>query len=164
MIKSLPSYWGGTTFRSRVEARWAVFFDRIKMRWEYEPEGYELGDGTWYLPDFWLPDMSTWAEVKPDDGPTDEERSRVTMLVRGTGHNCLVLNGAPWPRMYEFCVLDDLGTYWANVCFDDKHTVGCYDGNPRLYWEPAEHEVGSQELIEEAMGAARREDVRQESQ
>ena len=41
-------------FRSRLEARWAVFFDACGVAWEYEPEGYDLGGGLCYLPDFLL--------------------------------------------------------------------------------------------------------------
>lgn len=44
----------GIEFRSRLEARWAVFFDELNLSWEYEPEGYRLDDGTCYLPDFYV--------------------------------------------------------------------------------------------------------------
>lgn len=47
----------GIEFRSRLEARWAVFFDALGLRWEYEPEGYRLDDGTCYLPDFYVHDI-----------------------------------------------------------------------------------------------------------
>ncbi len=66
-------------FRSRLEARWAVFFDAIGIPWEYEKEGYKLSDGTWYLPDFWLPSMSCFFEVK-GQAPTDAERDRAFLL------------------------------------------------------------------------------------
>jgi hypothetical protein len=39
-------------FRSRLEARWRVFFQTLGVPWEYEPQGYKLSDGRWYLPDF----------------------------------------------------------------------------------------------------------------
>lgn len=42
----------GYSFRSRLEARWAVFFDALSARWEYEPDGYPLRSGEVYLPDF----------------------------------------------------------------------------------------------------------------
>ena len=54
MIKAIETEYKGYRFRSRLEARWAVFFDAIGAKWEYEPEGYELADGTMYLPDFVL--------------------------------------------------------------------------------------------------------------
>lgn len=53
-IKALETEYNGYKFRSRLEARWAVFFDRLGVEWEYEPEGFDLGDGMHYLPDFRL--------------------------------------------------------------------------------------------------------------
>lgn len=53
-IKPIETEYKGYRFRSRLEARWAVFFDAIGAEWEYEPEGFELSDGTKYLPDFLL--------------------------------------------------------------------------------------------------------------
>jgi hypothetical protein len=49
----IPTRYKGYHFRSRLEARWAVFFDQLGLDWEYEPQGYVL-DGTPYLPDFKL--------------------------------------------------------------------------------------------------------------
>ena len=54
MIKAVPTEYKGYRFRSRLEARWAVFFDACGVEWEYEPEGYDLGNGLYYLPDFLL--------------------------------------------------------------------------------------------------------------
>lgn len=53
-IKPIETVYNGYRFRSRLEARWAVFFDAIDAEWEYEPEGYKLPGGTLYLPDFLL--------------------------------------------------------------------------------------------------------------
>ena len=57
-IKALNTYYNGFYFRSRLEARWAVFFDACNVKWEYEQQGYDLGDGVWYLPDFLLHDVT----------------------------------------------------------------------------------------------------------
>ena len=65
-IKAIQTEYNGIKFRSRLEARWAVFFDTAKIRYEYEPEGYETEDGTRYLPDFYLPDFDAYVEVKRD--------------------------------------------------------------------------------------------------
>ena len=51
-MKAIETEYRGYRFRSRLEARWAVFFDAIGAEWEYEPEGFLLDDGTRYLPDF----------------------------------------------------------------------------------------------------------------
>jgi len=42
-MKAIPTRYAGCHFRSRLEARWAVFFDRLGVAWQYEPEGYDLG-------------------------------------------------------------------------------------------------------------------------
>ncbi len=43
MIQPKETYYNGIEFRSRIEARWAVFFDTLDVEWEYEPEHHELG-------------------------------------------------------------------------------------------------------------------------
>jgi hypothetical protein len=66
-IKAIETRAYGCRFRSRLEARWAVFFDNLGLRWEYEPEGFDI-DGQAYLPDFrvWTPQGEPiWYEVKP---------------------------------------------------------------------------------------------------
>ena len=62
-MKAIETEYKGYKFRSRLEARWAVFFDIIGIRWEYEPEGIVLSDGTPYLPDFYLIDFHCYFEV-----------------------------------------------------------------------------------------------------
>lgn len=78
-LKAIETEYRGCTFRSRLEARWAVFFDEMGWVWQYEPEGYDCRwrlhqyvpadcwptDDTFrYLPDFFLPDLNTFVEVK----------------------------------------------------------------------------------------------------
>lgn len=57
MIKPIETYYNGFHFRSRLEARYAVFLDAIGAKWEYEPQGYKLGDNLYYLPDFLVHDV-----------------------------------------------------------------------------------------------------------
>jgi len=64
MIRAIETQYNGYRFRSRLEARWAVFFDTLNVPYEYEKEGFELEDGTRYLPDFWLPHLELWVEIK----------------------------------------------------------------------------------------------------
>lgn len=66
-IQAIPTTYKGITFRSRLEARWAIYFETLGLEWHYEFEGYQLGD-CWYVPDFWLPKVGwkgTFVEVKP---------------------------------------------------------------------------------------------------
>jgi hypothetical protein len=41
-----------------------MFFDLMHVEWRYEHEGYQLESG-WYLPDFWLPEIKSFVEIKP---------------------------------------------------------------------------------------------------
>ena len=50
-IKPIETYYDGCRFRSRLEARWAVFFNELGVHYEYEPEGFQK-NGLMYLPDF----------------------------------------------------------------------------------------------------------------
>ena len=72
-MKAIETEYKGYLFRSRLEARWAVFFDACGVKWEYEPEGFDLGNGLYYLPDFLLHGVffrdndtprDLWVEVK----------------------------------------------------------------------------------------------------
>lgn len=54
-IKSIDTYYNGNYFRSRLEARWAYFFDLCGVKYLYEPEGFKNNNGEMYLPDFYLP-------------------------------------------------------------------------------------------------------------
>jgi len=68
-MKAIETYYNGYRFRSRLEARWAVFFDTLGVKYEYEPEGFDLGDGLYYLPDFRVKcwgDRDTWY-MQPED-------------------------------------------------------------------------------------------------
>jgi len=62
-IKAIETVYNGYKFRSRLEAKWAVFFDAVGIKYQYEIEGYEMDDIR-YLPDFYLPDYDRWFEIK----------------------------------------------------------------------------------------------------
>lgn len=66
-MKAIETYYNGYRFRSRLEARWAVFFDEAGLSYEYEPEGFHLDNGAQYLPDFYLPLYKCYVEVKHRD-------------------------------------------------------------------------------------------------
>lgn len=78
---AIPTRYAGCHFRSRLEARWAVFFDAMGIPWQYEPQGFEV---TWrtsgwrrnYLPDFYLPFVGRsglWAEVRGSEATLDRQ-------------------------------------------------------------------------------------------
>lgn len=76
MITPIETRYQGYLFRSRLEARWAVFFDHLKLHWEYEKEGFYI-DNKMYLPDFYVisENGDGWfVEVKGDFTDTDSVR------------------------------------------------------------------------------------------
>lgn len=62
-IAAKPTMYNNRFFRSRLEARWAVFYDALGIPYDYEPQDHVLPAGR-YLPDFWLPDHGCWIEIK----------------------------------------------------------------------------------------------------
>lgn len=102
-IQPIETEYAGCLFRSRLEARWAVFFDALDITWEHEPEGFETSAGR-YLPDFRIRIPQTkdygqhfqWFEVKPQDAPLD---ARHKALASESGKPLIVARGMP--RGYE---------------------------------------------------------------
>ena len=110
----LPTRYKGYHFRSRLEARWAVFFDTLKIPWEYEAEAYELPSGR-YLPDFSVGRLLAWCdpcwvEVKPSIAAPD---SKWAELVELTRRDILVYIGPPGPDVESYCA--HLGRYSGRV-------------------------------------------------
>jgi hypothetical protein len=94
VIQPIETMYRGYRFRSRLEARWAVFFDAAGIEWEYEPDGYVV-DGRRYLPDFWLPELKTLVETKPHIEACEEVLGTIKALVSGTGQRGLLIAGTP---------------------------------------------------------------------
>ncbi len=95
-LTPIETTYKGVTFRSRLEARWVLTLDCAGLRWEYEPEGYTLSDGTRYLPDFFLPDLGCYAEVKP----IGDAFTKARQFAREAGQPLLMLAGPPGNRVY----------------------------------------------------------------
>ena len=77
--RGIPTWHADVLFRSRGEARWALFFDELNLKWEYETQGFDT-DGHAYLPDFavFAACGTLWVEIKPGWGidPAGEARWR----------------------------------------------------------------------------------------
>lgn len=110
----------GYRFRSRLEARWAVFFSALGLAWEYEPEGFELDNGQWYLPDFRvhypefpgtsIPDTrAIWFEIKSSNGLiSEDELTKLESFSMGA-----VLIGPP--EVAEYPRMRDIRKYLKNA-------------------------------------------------
>lgn len=121
-VKAIPTVYGGQKFRSRLEARWAYFFDSLKIPYIYEPEGLDI-DGVKYLPDFYLPDCKQWFEVK---GVMKEWDQVKIDALRNAGHSVTVgkNNG-----VFEACDNDPDG-FFATSC----ESWLCQCRNCGKYW------------------------------
>jgi len=106
-IKAIETRYKGYRFRSRTEARWAVFFDSMGLKWEYEPQGFVLPSGG-YLPDFRVGGLG-WFEIKPKSYIDDFFRLhnwgslKEAEFFRQPGVRGGVLAGDPWvvPEGYD---------------------------------------------------------------
>lgn len=134
-IKPIETCYNGYRFRSRLEARWAVFFDAIGIKYLYENEGFDLGDGIYYLPDFYLPDANQFFEVKADiKNIPENERAKINRLADASGKYVIVGDS-------YFRLTGDEPMYPAGLprkdtsfCCSDTYLVRCNDCKT-LYFE-----------------------------
>lgn len=127
-IKAIETVYKGYKFRSRLEARWAIFFDSLGIEWEYEPEGYKLNDGRWYLPDFYLPYFNggMFVEVKPDRNYD----SKAQQFANDSGNKILMAVGCPDFNIYKIYTNSSI----EDVVFDWKYIGGSHKNESRLYY------------------------------
>ncbi len=148
MQRAIETAYAGCRFRSRLEARWAVFFDGIGAKWDYEPEGYELPSGR-YLPDFRLQGVECWVEIKPV-GPDAREMRFAEELAVSTDRAIAIFVGTPGkPSGWVYCADStdaSAGTGWwdgmdwgftrkGNICLFSSQ-----NHNPREFFRPVSWE------------------------
>ena len=95
-IKPIETEYNGYRFRSRLEARWAVFFDSLKIKYEYEQEGFQLPNGKKYLPDFYLPEEEYYIEVKGDNDHLYDDLQRIAEFVQYKCTSVMILSNIPY--------------------------------------------------------------------
>lgn len=137
LIEPIPTWYANTHFRSRLEARWAVFFDAVGVNWVYEPNVYRLESGD-YKPDFFLysvNEQNIWTyddptidqflrvgrthgmflEIKPVNAPRAD--ARWDELVSELDTTLGVIFGLPRPDLpnygYKFDELDRGDSYYS---------------------------------------------------
>jgi hypothetical protein len=93
----IPTFHAGVLFRSRTEARHAIFFEELDLKWEYETQGFDSGSR--YLPDFavFAPLGLIWAEVKSrwDADPSGVARFQQFVMHRPQPSRAALLTGIP---------------------------------------------------------------------
>lgn len=128
MIKAIDTHYKGYRFRSRLEARWAVFFDGIQAQWSYESEGYLLNKFIFeddpYLPDFFLyfnpehkefhsnySNPGAWVEIKGSE-PEPLEIMKIRALSAQTKHNGILLVDVPGSHKLYRCHYSGIGGWF----------------------------------------------------
>ena len=124
-IGAIETEYNGIRFRSRLEARWSIFFDHLNVSHSYEYEAYKLDEKTVYLPDFWLPDQKLFVEIKPQYPSRAEayKCTRLSEVVRGRVACCI---GDP---MRQFQTIDYSEPWEARVSGIMFHCNTSYQGH-----------------------------------
>jgi hypothetical protein len=158
-IQAIQTEAFGCLFRSRLEARCAVFLEAMGLRWDYEPEGFELPSGR-YLPDFKVykedcPAGYYWIECKGGI-PTDQEVQLARELAKATTA-CVVFFRQPFFQlMREQCAgyaeffKSEYGASW-NREITDPWGLSCKDrdslfGDHHWYQMWDRHSIADQGL------------------
>jgi hypothetical protein len=144
-VRALETPYQGYLFRSRLEARWALWFDRLGIEFWYEPERVAIPTRNGYLPDFHLPEVG-WIEVKGPE-PTDEDRMKAYLLslelafddpenldysVENAEPVYILYGSIPYPYPKE----GNMIAYGANLDLDaDPDPEDTYDGISGLCWQ-----------------------------
>ena len=130
---AIETEYDGYRFRSRLEAKWAVFFDAMGIVFDYEPEGFEF-DGTRYLPDFYLPEFGVYVEIKPYNrsvvhclGDGNKWERKCSKFRDCVGKAILICYGDPAENTFQYLFAWDSTDGSAGV-YDDKATFKVHDG------------------------------------
>lgn len=148
----------GRRFRSRLEARHAVFYDHLGIPWEFEDHDFLLPSGIRYLPDFWLPKQDCFIEIKGTN-PTPEELAKCDGLATVTGKNVYCFFGSikspeyqdfenndgayawlpngsevAWDNFYQWCECSRCGFFGVEYSGrSERLCCPCVKDSPKVY-------------------------------
>lgn len=125
-LKAIPTTYRGTRFRSQLEAKYAQAFDRLGIIWVYEHGGFMFDDGTMYCPDFYMPELDTYFEVK---GILDDES--IYKIKNLAKEEKRVFVGAPNGNVYTGHGIDR-----GFVRYTDAGVVECAECNRVFFFDP----------------------------
>jgi hypothetical protein len=132
-MQAIETSYAGYRFRSRLEARWAVFYDACGITYKYEDQGVTLPDGN-YLPDFWLPNQDCYIEIKGNE-PTEQEERLAAQLADMTGKRVHIFFGdIPYPDSPDYDMYKDGSSYVffpGTITFQDRHHVWNWHNGPK---------------------------------
>lgn len=117
-IKAIETVFSGYRFRSRLEARYAVLFEELGVEYQYEPEGYDLGEWGYYLPDFYLPKHNAFIEIKGQQ-PTVDEINKLAII--GESKDCLVFLMQGLPSIRRDAVYTNWDGFYVHIRAQQKY-------------------------------------------
>jgi len=142
-IKAHPTMYNGIQFRSRLEAKWATFFDLINWKWQYEP-----CDFNGWIPDFALygHKQTVYVEVKPTVIFLPDIASKID--ASGCNNEVLLIGETcPIPNSSTMCG-DDVQLGWLRTICERQDGLNdfswhecefaCYDGVSIGFAEPSQ--------------------------
>jgi hypothetical protein len=100
------------------------------MEFEYELEGYELGGGLRYLPDFFLPSLGVHVEVKPHENLSKAEIRKLVQFADDHDKQTLLIVGTPTNETMYFLNRVSLPS-WSELEEYDEETMRA------VFWEQA---------------------------
>lgn len=116
----------GVTYKSREEARWAVFFESLGIDAKYEPEGFELIlNRMRYLPDFYLPEQDYIIEIKTEV-PNKDARLKANILRNYTEKDVFLFYKIPNPWASEGVLETDGALVWEAYGSPGHYDDGYY--------------------------------------
>lgn len=158
---AIETRYQGYRFRSRLEARYAVFFTVLGIAWEYEAEGFDLGANGWYLPDFRLavPNFEpVYVEVKPKHQQADQYWRKARALA-ASGVNVLLLGGDPGMRSDTLCLGNpvDQRRYSGSIVLQTEYGPEALVnyGRGRLIFSPRSDDYTKTEFSDTQLAAVR---------
>lgn len=149
-MEAIETEYEGFRFRSRLEARWAVFFDNMGWDFSYELEGFIcpwVMNAPWkskntfnYLPDFYLPEQNFFVEVK--GSWTEPERVKTlngAFELSKNGHDVLILGDVF--RQPRGCSRRPWVLYERDECLWGEPWPPCTGARLERIADPADDEI-----------------------
>lgn len=132
--------------RSRLECRWAFFWDALGVHWEYERDAFDLGDVR-YLPDFWLPEFKVWVEIKGeirDDEAGARMIEQCSQLAVLDKHPVILCFHDPYNPLCAVFTHKQMypESRWTHCPTCGRLALGVRGGTFSLVWCPRKHEGG----------------------
>lgn len=166
-IAAIPTSYNGVQFKSRIEARWAIFFDLLGIRWGYEKVKCFTGVKN-YVPDFLLQDVGitkfTLFEVKGREASAEEFEKAAVAAKRFNDTWAVVASGTVGDSIITGCMAlcgSEISTdlqKWEQCPFCGKIGLRCIENLPedthQVIYPMNDMRCASRELVAEKYGIA----------